>query len=61
MTISEDILTNIFDPFVSGNQEKNIAGHGLGLYIAAYYAKQMGFAVHIENRGNSVGARLNFL
>ena len=61
VTISEDILPHIFDPFVSGNHEKNIAGHGLGLYIAAYYAKQMGFSLHIENRGNSVRVTLKFL
>ncbi len=52
--ISEDILPHIFDPFVSGNHEKDIAGHGLGLYIAAYYAKQMGFSLHVENREESV-------
>lgn len=58
VTIPEDILPHIFDPFVSGNHEKNIAGHGLGLYIAAYYAKQMDFVLHIENRGNSVRTML---
>lgn len=61
VTISEDILPHIFDPFVSGNHEKNIVSHGLGLYIAAYYAKQMDFSVHIENRGNSVRATLKFI
>lgn len=61
VTIPDNILPHIFDPFVSGNHEKNIAGHGLGLYIAAYYAKQMDFSVYIENRGNSVRAGLKFL
>lgn len=60
VTIPEDILPHIFDPFVSGNHERDIAGHGLGLYIAAYYAKQMDFSVHIENRGNSVLTTLKF-
>lgn len=54
VTIPEDILPHIFDPFVSGNHERNIAGHGLGLYIAAYYAKQMDFSVSVENRKDSV-------
>lgn len=61
VAIPDNILPHIFDPFVSGNHEKNIAGHGLGLYIAAYYAKQMDFVLHIENRRNSVRATLNFI
>lgn len=59
VTIPQDILPHVFDPFVSGNHERNIASHGLGLYIAAYYAKQMGFALHMENRENSVRAILH--
>lgn len=59
VTIPQDILPHVFDPFVSGNHEKNIASHGLGLYIAAYYAKQMGFSLHMENRENSVRAILH--
>lgn len=59
VTVPEDILPHIFDPFVSGNHERNIAGHGLGLYIAAYYAKQMDFSVSIENRKDSVLAILH--
>lgn len=60
VTIPEDILPHVFDPFVSGNHEREIASHGLGLYITAYYAKQMGFSVQLENRGNSVLAVLHF-
>ncbi len=60
VTISRDILPHVFDPFVSGNHEREIASHGLGLYITAYYAKQMGFSVQIENRENSVLAVLHF-
>ncbi|MCM1559573.1 MAG: HAMP domain-containing histidine kinase [Butyrivibrio sp.] len=59
VTIPEEILPHIFDPFVSGNHEKNIAAHGLGLYIAAYYAKQLGFSVSVENRESSVLAVLS--
>lgn len=58
--ISEDILPHVFDPFVSGNHEREIASHGLGLYITAYYAKQMGFTVQIENGENSVLTTLYF-
>lgn len=60
VTVPEDILPHIFEPFVSGNHEREIAGHGLGLYIAAYYAKQMGFSVQIENGPDSVLAELYF-
>lgn len=60
VTIPGDILPHVFDPFVSGNHEREIASHGLGLYITAYYAKQMGFSVQIENRENSVLAVLHF-
>lgn len=58
--VPEDILPHIFDPFVSGNQKENAAGHGLGLYIAAYYAKQMDFSLYIENREDSVLTMLCF-
>lgn len=60
VTISKDILPHVFEPFVSGNHEREIAGHGLGLYIAAYYAKQMGFSLQIENGTDSVLAVLYF-
>ncbi len=61
VTIPEEILSHVFDPFVSGSHERNMAGHGLGLYIAAYYAKQMGFSVQVGNREDSVLAALSFL
>lgn len=54
VTIPEDILPHVFDPFVSGNHEHDNAGHGLGLYIASYYAKQMDFSLFIENRTDRV-------
>lgn len=54
VTIPEDILPHVFDPFVSGNHESGNAGHGLGLYIASYYAKQMDFSLFIENRTECV-------
>lgn len=57
--IPEDILPHVFDPFVSGNHEKTIASHGLGLYLAAYCARQMGFAVYVRNREDSVLATVS--
>lgn len=60
VTIPKDILPHVFDPFVSGNHEREMASHGLGLYIAAYYAKQMDFSVEIENREESVLTVLHF-
>lgn len=60
VTVPEDILPHIFDPFVSGSHERDIAGHGLGLYIAAYYARQMDFSLQLENGTDSVRAVLRF-
>ncbi len=59
--IEEDLLPHIFEPFVSGNHEKKQGGvdsHGLGLYIAAYYAKKLGMKLEIGNTGDSVTATL---
>lgn len=60
VTIPEDILPHIFDPFVSGNHEGVATGHGLGLYIAAYYAKQLQLSLTVENRSDSVAATIHF-
>lgn len=60
VTIPEAILPHIFDPFVSGNHEQKLTSHGLGLYIAACYARQLGFSVEVGNRENSVLAALYF-
>lgn len=60
VTVPGDILPHVFDPFVSGNHEREMASHGLGLYIAAYYAKQMGFSLTLENRVESVRTVLHF-
>lgn len=60
VTIPEDILPHVFDPFVSGIHENDSAGHGLGLYIASYYAKQMNASLFAENRNNSVVTTIVF-
>lgn len=55
--IPDELLPHIFEPFVSGNHEKSKSGtssHGLGLYIGAYYAKQIGMGIHMENADESV-------
>ena len=62
--IDVDILPHIFEPFVSGNhdnQENRINSHGLGLYIAAYYAKKIGIKIDIYNEGNSVVVVIHYL
>lgn len=56
VTIPRDILQHIFEPFVRG--EHDAMSHGLGLYIAAYYAKMLHADLRIWNQGNSVMAVL---
>lgn len=59
VTISEEILPHIFEPFVSGAQGADSVGsHGLGLYIASYYAGKSGFSLQIYNGDGSVTALL---
>ncbi|RKJ67947.1 HAMP domain-containing sensor histidine kinase [Roseburia sp. 1XD42-69] len=61
--IEEELLPHIFEPFVSGNHEREEgeeASHGLGLYIGAYYAKQLGMKIDMENQGESVVTNLTF-
>lgn len=61
--IEEELLPHIFEPFVSGNHEREKGeegSHGLGLYIGAYYAKQLGMKIEIENKGESVVTNLIF-
>ncbi len=56
--IPEDILPHIYEPFVSS--ERTEKGHGLGLYIVAYYARLSGCKVEIQNAENSVLTQLVF-
>ncbi len=61
--IEEELLPHIFEPFVRGNHEREEgeeASHGLGLYIGAYYAKQLGMKIDMENQGESVVTNLIF-
>lgn len=59
--IDEDLLPHIFDPFVSGShgkKESSINSHGLGLYIASYYAQKINLRIEISNESDSVAATL---
>ncbi|MGL5042324.1 MAG: ATP-binding protein [Culicoidibacterales bacterium] len=59
ITIPDDLINKIFEPFV--RVTSNISGHGLGLYIVAYYAHQLGLNVTIINdhQQNAVIATIN--
>ncbi len=61
--VEEDILPHIFEPFVSGSHHKADSGaacHGLGMYIAAYYARKIGMKITISNGSNCVMTVLYF-
>ncbi len=62
VTIPRELLPHVFEPFVSGSHEKNAASdsHGLGLYIASYYAKKLGITLRVENGDNCVVASVVF-
>jgi len=54
ITISEPILSQIFEPFIRDTSKRS--GHGLGLYIVAHYAKLLNITVKIsnDNKANAV-------
>ena len=56
--IDEEVLQNIFEPFVCGNNKEK--GHGLGLYIVSYYTKLLNYNVEIINIENGVEAKIIF-
>lgn len=56
--IEEELLSHIYEPFVSSNTEKK--GHGLGLYVISYYAKLLDCEVKIDNVDGGVRAELLF-
>ncbi len=58
VTIPQSLIPHIFEPFVCGEHRQ--ASHGLGLYIAAYYAKIIHAQLNICNRENAVEAVLAF-
>ena len=61
--IPEELLPHVLEPFVSGSHERDSSGtrsHGLGLYIASYYAKKLGILLSVSNGKDSVAAELMF-
>lgn len=54
--IDENLMPNIFEPFVSGSGK----GHGLGLYIVTYYANILGAKVMICNVEDGVLTKITF-
>lgn len=58
VSIPDELLQHIFEPFVSGNQKNS--SHGLGLYIAAYCAKRIGASLTVQNKDSGVEAELVF-
>lgn len=59
VTIDDELLPNVFEPFVSSDGSRK--GKGLGLYVASYYSRLMGYMLKIENINNGVRAKLLFL
>jgi len=58
VSIEEELLPHIFDPFVSSNSENR--GHGLGLYIVDYYSKLLNYEVEVRNIEDGVEGKLLF-
>lgn len=56
--IPPEMMPHVFEPFVRGTHE--MPSNGLGLYIAAYYAKMIHARLHIENQEDHVEAVLDF-
>lgn len=54
VTIPNDILPHIFEPFVTSNNKQK--GHGLGLYIVKYYARSLNCEVRVVNIDQGVEA-----
>ena len=55
--IDEKILDDIFEPFVTGAQGDEAGqkkGHGLGLYIAKYFAGKLGLELRGDNMQDGV-------
>lgn len=53
-SIDEKVSDNVFQPFVSSAERNGEDGHGLGLYIAKYYADILGMDITLEEDGESV-------
>lgn len=58
ITIPQELLPDIFEPFVSSAKAGN--GRGLGLYVASYYSRLSGIRLLVENGENCVCSLLVF-
>ena len=56
--IDAELLPHIFEPFVSKSEDANQSGHGLGLYIANYYAHLLNLTLEVTNCEQGVCAKL---
>lgn len=56
--VDEKLLPGIFDPFVSSDAAGK--GRGLGLYVAAYYSRLLGYELTVVNGENFVQAKVLF-
>lgn len=56
--IEEELLPRVFEPFVSSVE--NGKGRGLGLYVASYYSRVLGYRLELFNQKDSVCAQLSF-
>lgn len=54
--IPDELLPHVLEPFVTSNER--VKGHGLGLYVASYYAELLGFQLEVYNIENGVEAIL---
>ena len=63
VTIPDGLMPHVFEPFVTGSHQADSAGlhsHGLGLYIASYYAKKLEARLEVRNGEDSVVTLLMF-
>lgn len=54
--IDASIIDSIFEPFVTSadNKKSGQKGHGLGLYVAKYFAESMGFTLSVKSEAGEV-------
>lgn len=62
ITISEESLKNIFNPFfrVEKSRSRRTGGSGLGLYLTSQILAKHGFGYKMTNRGNAVLFTIEF-
>ena len=56
--IEKEVLPHIFEPFVTSGAGNS---HGLGLYVASYYAKLLHCRLTLQNLSDGVMAELQFM